>query len=231
VFDTQQTRLATDVTYDTDQADPTHTRAETSLADSGTETWAMGFGGRITGDQNRRFGWFDKDAGLLMTASYDGAGDVHPGPHRLSLMVAVPQPAAATAASIPGLYRLAGLDIGTSVGTPSAHSSTHDTTPFAGSLDVASTTQATLALDATTRAVYTLTGEPPLADMTWTMSAAVAPVGASSTPLTLSLDAAGNHLVATDERWFAFSGDGRYVLGVTRGEPTRLARGILLGVR
>lgn len=50
-------------------------------------------------------------------------------------------------------------------------------------------------------------------------------------PLALSLDAAGNHRVDTDEKWFAFSGDGRYVLGMTRGETQRLARGLALGVR
>src|SRR6185295_626535 len=124
---------------------------------------------------------------FLVTAQYDTAK------RNVTLMLAAPQAASATAASIPGLYHVAGFDVGTSVGTPNARSSTHETVPLSGSLDVQSTAQATLSTDATARAVYTLSGEPPSLNMTWSMTSSPVALGAAATPLTLSLDAAGNH--------------------------------------
>jgi hypothetical protein len=225
-FENSGQTFATDVTYHTDQADPVHERVASEAADSGAETWTVSTAdGFVVGAQNRRFGRLDKQSGVLVLSWYDATA------RRASMMLAVPQPAASTPSGLPATFHCAFFDVGTSVGVPDARSSTHDTTPFVGALDVQSSTAATLSLDATTRNTYTLSGQPPLASMTWSMSLAPTAVATSSTPLTLLLDASGNHRVATDERWYAFSPDGRYVLELSRGEATRLARGIGLGVK
>jgi hypothetical protein len=225
-FDASGERFETDVTYHTNQLDPVHARAENALADSATETWTLSsVDGFLSGAQQKRFGWFDAEAGLLLTSYYDAPT------RRVAMMIAVPQPATAETSALPGLYHAAEFEIGTSVGTPTARSSTHESTPWVGALDVTALDAATLSLEPTTRNVYTLSGDPPLASMTWAMSSAPLPLGATSTPIVLSLDASGSHRAPAETRWFAFSGDGRYVLGTTRGEATRLARGIALGVK
>ena len=224
-FAPQGTRFETDVTYRTGEADPVHSRTENVVADSGTETWTVQPSGRVQDAANHRGGWLDSAAGVLVSGFYHGTG------RRVSLMVAVPQADTATLAAIPGLYHLAQFEIGTGVGAPATSTSTHDTTPSAGSLDVQSVTAATLAYEASTRAVYTLSGPAPITDIAWTMTAATNALAASSTGLTLALDAAGNHTGASEEHWFAFETQGRVVLGLVRGEPTRLARGIAIGLR
>jgi len=225
-FDASGTEFDTDVTYRTDQPDPVHERTETQLADSGAETWTVTTAdGFVAGAQNRRFGWLDKESGFLLLAYIDAVA------RRVSMMLAVPQPLVATPSGLPGSFHMTLFDVGTSVGTPTARSSTHDATPFVGLFDVQSVSAATLALDATSRDTFTLSGDPPASSMTWAMSFAPTAVAASSTPIALSLDGSGDHRPPADERWFAFSVDGRYVLEMSRGEPTRLARGIGLGVK
>lgn len=224
-FAPQGTRFETDVTYHTDEADPVHTRTENVAGDSGAETWTVQATGRFSDTTNRRAGWLDASAGVLVSGFYDEPG------RRVSLMVAVPQAATATLASLPGVYHLAQYEIGTGVGAPATSSSTHDTTPSVGSLDVQSATAATLTYEAASRAVYTLSGPPPLTDIAWTMTSAATALPASSSNLTLALDAAGNHTGLAEERWFAFETQGRTVLGLLRGEPTRLTRGIAIGLK
>jgi hypothetical protein len=224
-FEQTGTRFETDVTYHSSDADPVHTRAENVVADGASETWSIDFGGRLTESVGRRGGWFDPAAGLLVTTLYDATS------RRVALMVAVRQPATGDPSVLPGLYHWAGVDVGTSVGTPTAESSTHDVTPSFGSFDVQSATSATLSTDDAMRFTYTLSTAAPPASFLWTMTSAAAGVSASSVPVTLSLDAAGNHTAPADEFWYAFSGDGRYVLRLTRGEAMRLARGFAIGVR
>jgi hypothetical protein len=223
-FETTGRRFETDVTYHTSDADPLHARAENSLADSGTETWTIAIGGRLTDAAQSRSGWFDPAAGLLVTTKYEANS------RRVALMVAVPQPALGDPTAIPGLYHWAGLDAGATVGTPTPESSTHDVTPAAGSLDVTSLTEATLSTDATSRVAYTLETLTQPA-FVWKLSSAETALAASSDVVPLALDAAGNHIEPADEFWYAFSGDGRYVLRMTRGEATRMSRGIAIGVR
>lgn len=224
-FEAAGARYETDVTYNTDQGDPVHARAENVLADSGSETWTVLPGGRVNGASNQRYGWFDKDAAILVTVFYD------PTTHRAALMVASPQSATADTSSVPGLYHLAQMDVGATVGAPTTHDSTHEVTLAVGGLDVASTTSATLALESAPRDVYALSGPAPISNLLWAMTQSTSNLPASSTPLTLSLDATGTHRTTTDERWFAFAGGGRYVLGMLRGEATRLERGISLGMK
>jgi hypothetical protein len=229
-FAPQGTRFETDVTYRTGEADPVHSRAENVVADSGAETWTVTPAGRVSDATSRRAGWLDSAAGVLVSAFYD-APQEGPATRRVSLMVAVPQADAATPASLPGLYHLAQFEVGTGVASPATTTSSHDTTPSVGSLDVQSATAATLAYEATSRAAYSLAGPPPLTDIAWTMTSAATAMPASSSNLTLALDAAGNHTGLTEERWFAFETQGRTVLGLLRGESTRLARGIAIGLR
>ena len=225
-FDTAGQRFETDVAYDTGTAAALHTRQENVLADAGTEQWTVSATSpRVTGGQNLRFGWLDKEAGALVMAFYD------PATRRTGLMAAVRQAATIDTAALTGLYHLAQFDVGTGVSDPATTTSTHDTTPRTGSLDVHTATSADLALNAAKRATYTLTGLPPSSNMTWSMASAQTDLAAVAAPLVLSLDAAGNERQAGDATWYAFSTDGRFVLGLTRGEPTRLARGIAVGVK
>jgi hypothetical protein len=225
-FAADGSRFETDLTYHSQSIDPVHVRAENASADSGSETWTVTTAdGFVAGAQNRRFGWFDKQAGFLLTSYYD------PAARRVSMMFAVPQPLPATPEALVGTFHWAELEVGTSIGIPSDRSSAHKTTPSVGSLAVATTDAATLSLDATTLDIHTLTSEPALSQIAWGLSLTAVPQAAAATPLTLSLDVYGNHRVDADERWFAFSTDGRYALGVTRGEPQRLARGLALGVK
>jgi hypothetical protein len=221
-FDAAGQRFETEVTYHTDQADPVHTRAENVVGDGGSETWTVGINGRLTDASGGRFGWFDPIAGLLVTSIY------HPTTHDVSLMIAVRQPATATPANLPGVYHFAGRDVGATAGSPTTHSSTHDITPSTGTLDFPAAGDATLSEDASSQASYLLTGAP---GFTWTMSSSSTAVPAGATQFAMTLDAAGNHTKAGEERWFAFEGAGRYVLMMTRGEATRLERGVALGVR
>jgi hypothetical protein len=224
-FDAAGSRFQTELTYRTDIAAAPHERGSDVLGDGGDETWTVGANGRFISSDGLRYGWFDKAAGLLVGVRYDG-------PNRaVSMLVAVPQPATANLTAIPGLYHLAGLDVGTEASVPATTSSKHDVTPMVGALDVATTSSAQLSLDATTRSAYELTGVPALPTITWTMVPTTASLAASAASVTLALDAAGNHVAPSDPTWFAFSGDGRYVLGLTRGEATRLARGISIGLR
>ena len=222
-FAAQGTRFETDVTYRTDEADPVHTRTENVVGDSGAETWTVQANGRVADATSRRAGWLDSAAGVFVSAFFDEAAQ------RVSLMVAVPQAETATLASLPGLYHLAQFEVGT--GASASTTSSHDTTPSVGSLDVASATSATLAYEAASRAVYTLSGPAPITDIAWTLTSAANALPASSSPLTLALDAAGNHTGLSEERWFAFETQGRVVLVLSRGETTRLARGIAIGLR
>jgi hypothetical protein len=224
-FAPQGTRFETDVTYRTDEADPVHTRTENVVGDSGAETWTVQPSGRVLDATSHRGGWLDSAAGVLVSAFIDGPG------RRVSLMVAVPQADTATPASLPGLYHLAQFEIGTGADTPASTTSSHDTTPSVGSLDVQSVTAATLAYEASSRTTYTLAGPAPITNIAWTMTSSSSALPASSSGLTLALDAAGNHTGLGEERWFAFETQGRVVLGLLRGEPTRLARGIAVGVR
>jgi hypothetical protein len=222
-FETAGQRFETDVTYHSSDADPVHARAETQLADAGAETWTIAIGGRLSDAAGLRSGWFDPAAGVIVSTHYDSAS------RSVALMVAVRQPATSTPSAIPGLYHWAGLDVGTTVGAPDARSSAHEVLPAAGSLDVQSDTAATLATGDATRAAYTLTTQA--SPFRWLLSSAATAVPASSVPVTLALDAAGSHTAPADEFWYAFAGDGRYVLRMTRGEATRLARGIAIGLR
>lgn len=224
-FAPEGTRFETDVTYRTDEADPVHTRTENVVGDSGGETWTVQPSGRVLDATSHRGGWLDSAAGVLVSAFVDGPG------RRVSLMVAVPQAETSTPASLPGLYHLAQYEIGTGVATPASATSAHDTAPAVGSLDVQSVTAATLAYEASSLATYTLTGPLPLTNIAWTMTSASSALPESTTGLTLALDAAGNHTGPSEERWFAFETQGRVVLGILRGEPTRLARGIAIGLR
>lgn len=224
-FDTSGSRLETDITYSTEQAEPAHTRDVRSVADGGGEIWTIGANGRLSDGGGARSGWFDPSAGLLTSARYDTAT------RRVSLMVAVPQPATATPSTLHGLYRFAGLDVGTSVGTPTAHESTHDVALSTGSLDFHEDGSADLAEDAATSVSYRLTGAPPVPNIAWTMTSAATPLPAGSASFTMSLDAAGNHAGAAGERSIAFAGSGRFVLFVSGGADPLFERGIALGVR
>lgn len=221
-FDAQGMRAEADVTYRTDQADPVHVLTESQAADGGTATWTVLPSGRFTEPMNRRIGWFDGDAGVIVSRSYD------PAARSIALQVAVRQPAAATPDALPGLSRFAQYQVGLTAGSPTPRSSTHEPTPSTGTLDVASTTSATLSDDAATRHVCTLTGPVAAIGIDWTMTEASNALTAAQTPVTLSLDAAGNHLAPADPRWFAFSGDGKYVLTVVRGAGVR---GMALGMK
>jgi hypothetical protein len=221
-FDAAGARYEAELTYATDRPIPIHYVTENVVADSGTETWTVALNGRVTDSAGLRAGWLDRDAGILVTTLYDTANA------RQTMMIAVRQDATTDGAQIPGLYHLAQFEVATVAGVPNEKSSRHEVTPGAADLDVGSLTAATLSEDAATRVTYTLDGEP---GMTWTMTSSTAAVPAAVSELAFSLDAAGNERQAGDLRYFAFSKDGRHVLSMTRGETTRLARGIALGVR
>lgn len=224
-FDPSGFRHETDITYATDLAEPAHSRDVRTLADAGAETWTIGANGRLSGAGGARSGWFDPAAGLLTSAVYDATT------RRVSLMIAVPQSAVATPTALHGLYRFAGLDVGTSVGAPTTHDSTHDVTLSAGSLDFRADDSADLTEDASATLTYRLTGAPPLPNISWTMTSASTPLAGGTTGFTMSLDAAGNRTGLPDARSIAFAGSGRYVLFVSNDLAPLHERGIALGVR
>jgi hypothetical protein len=224
-FDPSGYRLETDITYATDQADPVHTRDRRVVTDGGSETWTIGVNGRLSGAGSARSGWFDGTAGLLTSAVY------YDTTRRIALMVAVPQSAVSTPAALHGLYRFAGLDVGTSVGTPTTHDSTHEVTLSTGSLDFHADDNADLTEDPATEVSYLLTGAAPLPNIAWTMTSSPAAVAGGSTSFAMTLDAAGNRTGFPDERSIAFAGSGRFVLFVSNDSAPLYERGIALGVR
>ncbi len=222
-FQDTGTRLETSVTYSTNQATAPHGRSTVTSADGGTAGWSVAPDGRVSGENGLRAGWLDVQAGLLTTVYFDEAA------HRVELLVATPQPAASTPPA--ATWNFAHMDVGVTAGVASANSSTHEPLPRTGSLSVPAAGDATLAFDPATRAVYTLTGQPPLADMNWSMTSQQQNVLATSTPLTLALDAAGNHTPGAGERWFAFSGSGSVLLGLPNPGDAAARIGLLVGVR
>jgi len=214
-----------DVRYDTDLATPAHVVTTQIIADSGVQNAIVLPDGSLTSPDLKFRGQFNADAGAMVAATIDLLD------YSVSLMIAAKQPATVPANTFQGDYHFARIDLEPRQDDLISTTSHLDVETGNGLLSVDGGGLAALVLDPLTRATYTISGLPPLSNMTWTSTGAVQVINEPVANFALSLDAAGNHRGDPAARYYGVSGDGNIVLSIAPGELGRVLRGIGIGLK
>jgi hypothetical protein len=233
-FDSAGTRYHSDLTYNTQLPSGEHTSSVSAETDGGTEDFTVQFNGQLAGDTGpnltqRRGGWLNPAAGVLITtrADVDAMNEVF----TLSLGIAVRQPGGAQAGAFDGEYHFGRFDLDVLTAAQPTTDSSLEILPVVGVLDAQPGGSATLTTEDAVFGIYSVFGQLPLNDMTWSVTRNLPPIQGDSIGFQLAPDANGNHQPVSGARWYGVSEDGEIVIGTTSGEAGQSRRGIFLGVK
>ncbi len=224
-FDSSGEIFQRDVQYNTDLATPGHVVTTQIIADSGVQNVFVLPDGAVFSADTAVRGQFNVDAGVMAVATIDLLN------HNVALMIAAKQPATVPANTFEGDYHFARFDLEPRQDSLESTTSHLDIDTATGLLSVDGAGTATLSLDPLTRATYSISGLPPLNNMTWTSTGSTEVIDVLDANFDLSLDAAGNHRGDPAARYYGVSGDGNIVLSIAPGELGRVLRGIGIGLK
>ncbi len=214
----------TDRTFSTNAVEALHGVSDTSTVETRSEDFLVFPSGQIQADSQRRRGWLNREAGILISSHSDLTT------RRVSLQIAVRQPATNDHTGFTGPFRLSRIDLFAFEDSPQGPRSFLDVDVGTGTF-VGAALDATVTMSNVDRATYELFGPPPITSIAWTSSVLLTTPTPAPFAFTLGLDTAGNHRPGNVDRWYGVSGNGNVILTSTPGLGGREMRGIGIGLR